>query len=142
MGQIVPKLNSNRTLSLIGESMGNSYKTVERYIRLTNLIPELLDMMDEDKIAFSVGVEISYLDEETQYDLLNAIEMYDCTPSYSQANHMHKAFIEGTLSAQSIEAMLKDPKPNQKDMIKLPVEKIQKYCKSSDSAQLTGLSDI
>ena len=129
--QVVGKLES---ADYISET--ESGRQVQRYIRLTNLIPELLDMMDEDKIAFSVGVELSYLDEETQYDLLNAIEMYDCTPSYSQANHMHKSFIEGTLTVQSIESMLKDPKPNQRDMIKLPVEKIQKYCKSADSAQL------
>lgn len=130
------QLGEKWSVTRISESAKESERQIHRYIRLTNLIPELLDMMDEDKIAFSVGVEISYLDEETQYDLLNAIEIYDCTPSYSQANHMHKAFIEGSLSAQSIEDMLKDPKPNQKDMIKLPVEKIQKYCKSSDSAQL------
>ena len=124
--QIVPKLDSNRTLSVIGESMGEGYKTVERYIRLTNLIPELLDMMDKEKIAFSVGVELSFLDEQMQYDLLRVIEELDCTPSYSQAWHMHRDFNEGTLTVESIENTLASEKPNQKPMCKVPIEKLQK----------------
>ncbi len=83
-GQVVPKSDDNRTTELIGEQTGESYKTVQRYIRLTNLIPELLDMMDEGKITFSVGVELSFLDDQLQYDVLNACEESDCTPSYSR----------------------------------------------------------
>ena len=124
--QIVPKSDSNRTLSVIGESMGDGYKTVERYIRLTNLIPELLNMMDEDKIALSVGVELSFLDEQMQYDLLRVIEELDCTPSYSQAWHMHRDFNEGTLTIESMENTLASEKPNQKPMCKVPIEKLQK----------------
>ena len=70
----------------------DSGRQVQRYIRLTNLIPELLDMIDEGKIAFSVGVELSYLDDQLQYDLLNEIEVNDCTPSYAQSVRMHKAY--------------------------------------------------
>lgn len=136
LGQIVPKSDNNRTLSAIGESMGDSYKTVQRYIRLTYLIPELLDMMDEGKIAFSVGVELSFLDDQTQYDLLRVIEEQECTPSYSQAWHMHKDFVAGTLTAESIKNTLTAEKPNQKEMLKLPLERVQKFLPNADKKQL------
>ena len=103
-----------------------SGRQVQRYIRLTYLIPELLEMMDEDKIAFSVGVELSFLDDQMQYDLLRIIEELDCTPSYSQAWHMHKDFTAGVLTAESIENTLTAEKPNQKPMCKVPIEKLQK----------------
>ena len=119
--QVVGKLES---ADLISET--ESGRQVQRYIRLTYLIPELLEMMDEDKIAFSVGVELSFLDEQMQYDLLRVIEKYDCTPSYSQAWHMHKDFTAGTLTAESIENTLAAEKPNQKPMCKVPIEKLQK----------------
>lgn len=136
LGQFVPKSDNNRTLSAIGESMGDGYKTVQRYIRLTYLIPELLEMMDEDKIAFSVGVELSFLDEQLQYDLLRIIEEQDCTPSYSQAWHMHKDFKSGTLTAKSIENMLMAEKPNQKQMFKLPLERVRKFYPNANKKQL------
>ncbi len=110
----------------IGNITGESRDKVYRYIRLTYLIPELLEMMDEDKIAFSVGVELSFLDDQMQYDLLRAIEEQECTPSYSQAWHMHKDFNAGTLTAEGIENMLMAEKPNQKAMFKMPMEKLQK----------------
>ena len=110
----------------IGNITGESRDKVYRYIRLTYLIPELLEMMDEDKIAFSVGVELSFLDEQMQYDLLHVIEEQDCTPSYSQAWHMHRDYNSGTLTADSIENMLMSEKPNQKPMCKVPIEKLQK----------------
>ncbi len=110
----------------IGNITGESRDKVYRYIRLTYLIPELLEMMDENKIAFSVGVELSFLDAQMQYDLLRVIEEYECTPSYSQAWHMHKDFTAGVLSAESIEDTLIAEKPNQKAMFKTPMEKLQK----------------
>ena len=110
----------------IGNITGESRDKVYRYIRLTYLIPELLEMMDEDKIALSVGVELSFLDEQMQYDLLHVIEEQDCTPSYSQAWHMHRDYNSGTLTADSIENMLMSEKPNQKPMCKVPIEKLQK----------------
>ena len=120
--QFAPKLSTEQ----IGEAENISKDTVKRYIRLTYLIPELLEMMDEDKIALSVGVELSFLDEQTQYDLLRVIEELDCTPSYSQAWHMHRDFNEGTLTVESIENTLASEKPNQKPMCKVPIEKLQK----------------
>ncbi len=114
----------------------DSGRQVQRYIRLTYLIPELLDMMDDGKIAFSVGVELSFLDEQSQYDLLRVIEEQEHTPSYSQAWHMHKHFSSGTLTAESIEKTLTAEKPNQKEMFKLPLEQVQKYCPKADKKQL------
>ncbi len=107
-------------------SKTESGRQVQRYIRLTYLIPELLEMMDEDKIALSVGVELSFLDEQMQYDLLRVIEELECTPSYSQAWHMHRDFNEGTLTVESMENTLASEKPNQKPMCKVPIEKLQK----------------
>ena len=115
-----------RTDEIIAENSTDSARQIQRYIRLTYLIPELLNMMDEDKIALSVGVELSFLDEQMQYDLLRVIEELDCTPSYSQAWHMHRDFNEGTLTIESMENTLASEKPNQKPMFKVPVEKLQK----------------
>ena len=113
-----------------------SGRHVQRYIRLTYLIPELLEMMDEDKIALSVGVELSFLDEQLQYDLLRIIEEQECTPSYSQAWHMHRDFNSGTLTAESIEDRLMAEKPNQKQMFKLPLEQVQKFYPNANKQQL------
>lgn len=113
-----------------------SGRQIQRYIRLTNLIPELLDLMDEGKIAFSVGVELSYLDDQTQYDLLRVIEEQECTPSYSQAWHMHKDFNAGTLTVESMENTLSSEKPNQKEYFKLPLEQVQKFYPKADKKQL------
>ncbi|MBR5427795.1 MAG: ParB/RepB/Spo0J family partition protein [Clostridia bacterium] len=124
-GQVVPKSGENRTGDLIGADFGESYKTVQRYIRLTYLIPELLDLMDEGKIAFMVGVELSYLPENLQYVLLGLIEELDCTPSYSQAWQMHKDITAGTLTEESISARMNQPKPNQVDMFRMPAEKLK-----------------
>ena len=131
--QVATKLDS---ATEIGNITGESRDQVYRYIRLTNLIPELLDLMDEGKIAFSVGVELSYLDDQTQYDLLSVIEEQECTPSYSQAWHMHKDFNAGTLTVESIENMLSAEKPNQKEYFKLPLEQVQKFYPKADKKQL------
>ena len=127
--QIAPKL----TTEVIAEQDGTSKDTVKRYIRLTNLIPELLELMDENKIAFSVGVELSYLDEDTQYELMGIMEETDHKPSYAQANHMHKDFIAGVLTGEKMEEMLSSDKPNQKPVFKLSAEKFEKYISSDVS---------
>ncbi|MCQ2485787.1 MAG: ParB/RepB/Spo0J family partition protein [Clostridia bacterium] len=121
--QIAPKL----TTELIAEQDGTSKDTVKRYIRLTNLISELLDLMDKNKIAFPVGVELSYLDEDKQYTVLGLIEELDCTPSYAQANRMHKDFLAGSLTDASIEEMLSADKPNQIQTYKIPQESFDRY---------------
>ena len=104
----------------IGRQSGESRDTVYRYIRLTNLIPELLNMMDEGKTAFSVGVELSFLDDQLQYDVLNACEEADCTPSYAQAVRMHKSYTAGTLTCDEVSRILSEEKPNQRDRVVLP----------------------
>ena len=103
-----------------------SGRTVQRYIRLTYLIPELLEFMDEGKMALSVGVELSFLDEQSQYDVLEQCEINDCTPSYSQAWRMHKADREGTLTTAVIQAIMSEEKANQREMVKVPISRLRK----------------
>ena len=119
--QIAPKLSTE----IIAEQIGASKDTVKRYIRLTNLIPALLDMMDEGKIAFSVGVELSFLDEELQQVVLDACEENDCTPSFSQAVRMHKAANEGTLDPDGICEILSEEKANQREKVTIPISKLK-----------------
>ncbi len=125
-GKTFGQVGQKYSRDLMAESVNESSRQIHRYIRLTYLIPELLEMMDEDKIALSVGVELSFLDEQMQYDLLRVIEELECTPSYSQAWHMHRDFNEGTLTVESMENTLASEKPNQKPMCKVPIEKLQK----------------
>lgn len=128
-GQVGPKL----TVDDISED--DSGRQVKRYIRLTNLIPELLDLMDEGRIAFSVGVELSYLDQESQEYLADLIDRDDRTPSYSQAVRMHKEFVAGTdgigLPWYRIAEIMSEDKPNQREQIKLRRDDLNKYFPSS-----------
>ena len=119
--QIGPKL----TAATISES--DSATQVKRYIRLTYLIPELLTLMDENKMALSVGVELSFLAEQSQREVLEQCEMNDCTPSYSQAWRIHKADREGTLTTAVIQTIMSEEKANQKTRLKIPMERIRKY---------------
>ena len=136
-GQVVPKSGENRTGDLIGAPFDESYKTVQRYIRLTHLIPPLLDMMDEGKIAFSVGVELSYLDESLQRSLLSDMEALDCTPSYAQAVRMHKEYSTGQLLEDRIGELLSEPKPNQRETLKLPLERLRQFAPRATERQLS-----
>ena len=126
-GQIVPKSDDNRTTAQIGEEYGESYKTVQRYIRLTNLIPELLSLMDSGRISFSVGVELSYLNEEQQQEIGLDAEVLERTPSYSQAVRMHKEQNLGTLTIERLQDIMNEDKPNQKEHLSLPMDRISKY---------------
>ena len=122
--QVVSKL---RTGDMVGETLNESRETVRRYIRLTHLIPELLDLMDEGKMALSVGVELSFLAEQSQREVLEQCAINDCTPSYSQAWRMHKADREGTLTSAAIQTIMSEEKANQKAHLKIPMERIRKY---------------
>ena len=102
-----------------------SGRTVQRYIRLTNLIPELLEFMDESKMALSVGVELSFLDEQSQYDVLEQCDINDCTPSYSQAVEMKKRFQDRHLSTYDIGKIMACEKPNQRETIKIPSARLE-----------------
>ena len=121
--QFAPKLATEQ----IAEDAGTSKDTIKRYIRLTKLLPALLTMMDEGKIAFSVGVELSYLPDEAQSDLLDAMARNDCTPSYAQAVRLHKAYNIGALDRWLIDTTLAEPKPNQKEHIRLKREAFAKF---------------
>ena len=125
-----------RTDEEIAKDSGESRATVQRYIRLTNLIPELLEFMDEGKMAMSVGVELSYLDDQSQYDVLEQCEQNDCTPSYSQAFRMHKAYREGLLDHSVIQGIMCEEKANQRETIKIPADKLRKFAPNADPKQL------
>jgi ParB family chromosome partitioning protein len=111
----------------------DSGRQVQRYIRLTNLIPELLDLMDEGKIAFSVGVELSYLPPEIQQDLFEIIDREDCTPSYSQAFRLHKSFNNCSLTREGLATVMSEEKPNQKEKVSFKYDDLRKYFPDSYS---------
>ena len=130
------QLGEKWSVSQISESANESERQIHRYIRLTYLIPEFLEFMDEGKMALSVGVELSYLDDQSQYDVLEQCEQNDCTPSYSQAFRMHKADREGLLTKAVIQGIMCEEKPNQRETIKIPAEKLLKFAPNTDPKQL------
>lgn len=134
-GQLVPKSDDNRTTAQIGADTGDSYKTVQRYIRLTNLIPEILQYVDDGKIAFTPAVELSYLNEQEQYDLLEQIELNDCTPSLSQACRFKKLSQESNLTPEVIATIMSEEKANQREMFKVPMERIRKFIPNATAKQ-------
>ena len=125
----------SRTDETLAQEVGTSRAQIQRYLRLNEMIPELLELMDEDRIALGVGVELSYLPEELQYIVLGLIEELDCTPSYAQANHMHKAYAAGTLTEEAISKELEKEKPNQREKITIPMEKLSSYFKDDATPQ-------
>ena len=134
-GQVVPKSDDKRTTAIIGEDMGDSYKTVQRYIRLTNLIPEIFEYVDEGRISFTPAVELSYLNEQEQYDLLEQMEINDCTPSLSQACRFKKISFEQGLTPEVIAEIMSEEKANQREMFKVPMERIRKYIPKGNAKQ-------
>lgn len=128
--QIGPKL----TAATISES--DSATQVKRYIRLTHLIPELLTLMDENKMALSVGVELSFLDEQSQREVWEQCELNDCTPSYAQAVRMRKAFSNSALTADVIRSIMSEEKANQRETVKIPTEKLRKFAPNANPRQL------
>ena len=130
--QVETKLRADEQ---IAEDTGESRATIQRYVRLTYLIPEFLQQMDEGKIAFSVGVELSYLNEQAQYDVLEQCEINDCTPSYSQSYRMHKAQREGLLNKAFIQQIMSEEKANQREMFKVPMERIRQYVPNANAKQ-------
>lgn len=124
--QDVSKLRTNE---LVGEQLNESRETVRRYIRLNDLIPELLRMVDEERIALTPAVELSYLSDEEQYWLLETIETEEATPSLSQAQEMKNLSQAGMLDMDQIFSIMVKPKANQKEVIKIKVEAVDKYLK-------------
>lgn len=123
------------SITEVSKESDDSERQVQRYIRLTHLIPELLAMVDDGKIAFSVGVELSYLDDQLQYDLLNEIELNDCTPSYAQSVRMHKTYNSGVLNRDGIALIMSEMKANQKEKVSFQIDDIRRYFPKSYTTQ-------
>ena len=130
--QVVGNLES---ADVVGEAAGESGRTIQRYIRLTNLVPPLLKLVDEGRIAFSPAVELSYLTKEEQAELWDLIEQEDATPSLSQAIRMKQLSRMAKLTPEAIYAIISEEKPNQKGQVRLKTESLKKYFPSHYSAQ-------
>lgn len=132
------KSDGKQSLDIIGEAVGDSRNQVHRYIRLTELAPELLDLVDEGKIAMRPAVELSYLNDKEQQDLLPAMELADATPSHAQAIKMRKFSQDGKLTPEVIESIMCEEKPNQKEKVSIRYEDARKYIPSSVPYKDTG----
>ena len=130
--QVVGKLES---ADEVGQVNGESGRTIQRYIRLTNLVPPLLQMADDGRIAFSPAVELSYLTRDEQAELWNLIGQEDATPSLSQALRMKQLSREAKLTPEVLYAILTEEKPNQKEQIRIKTESLRKYFPRNYSAQ-------
>lgn len=115
----------SRTDKQIAENANESARQIQRYIRLTYLIPEFLEKMDRNEIALSVGVELSFLDEQNQRAVLEQCAINDCTPSYSQAWRMHKADREGASTKATIQTVMSEKKANQRETVKVPISRLR-----------------
>ena len=130
--QVVGKLES---ADEVGQVNGESGRTIQRYIRLTNLVPPLLQMVDDGRIAFSPAVELSYLTRDEQAELWDLIGQEDATPSLSQALRMKQLSREAKLTPEVLYAILTEEKPNQKEQIRIKTESLRKYFPRNYSAQ-------
>ena len=129
--QVAPKLATEQ----VAEDVGTSKDTIKRYIRLTNLIPKILQYVDEGRISFTPAVELSYLNEQEQHDLLEQIEQSDCTPSLSQACRFKKISQGEGLTPEVIAEIMKEEKANQREMFKVPMERIRQYVPNANAKQ-------
>ena len=119
------KWDGKETAQMIGEQSGDSQTQVRRYIRLTNLVPELLDLVDEGKIKMRPAVELSYLNEGNQRAVVDEIDLNQCTPSHDQTIRMRKFFTEGKLTPEVVSAIMSEEKPNQREKIVLRGDKVR-----------------
>ena len=126
-----------RTDEQIAENANESARQIQRYIRLTYLISEFLEKMDRNEIALSVGVELSFLDESSQREVLEQCAINDCTPSYSQAWRMHKAEREGTLTTAIIQTIMSEEKANQRETVKVPISRLREVLPQGLDAKKT-----
>lgn len=131
MGQNVPKSEDNRTTAKIGADSGDSYKTVQRLIRLTYLVPELQEYVDGGKMKMLPAYELSFLDEEAQRDIVDNIDETETFPSHAQARRMRVAFEEGKLDYNAVTEIMNELKPNQVEKLKIPMDDIRKYVPKS-----------
>ena len=129
------KSDGKKSREILAEQTGESHEQIRKFIRLTELIPELLDMVDENKIALRPAVELSYLAEKEQRLLYEEIGYSDCTPSHAQAIKMRKFAEQGQLTAEVISSIMQEEKPNQKEQFRMPREKISKYFPAGTPAE-------
>ena len=122
---VVSDLDGQRTNEILGNEVGESRKQIRRYIRLTNLVQELLDLVDEGKIKMRPAVELSYLDEDSQRAVVDEIDLNQCTPSHDQTIRMRKFFTEGKLTPEVVSAIMSEEKPNQREKIVLRGDKVR-----------------
>lgn len=122
---VAQNFDGKTSRELLGEQVGESQDQVRRYIRLTNLVPELLEMVDEGRIKMRPAVELSYLDEDCQRDVVDEIDLNDCTPSHDQTIRMRKFFNEGKLTTEAVQAIMSEEKPNQREKIVLRGDKVR-----------------
>ena len=127
VGQVVPDFQGKRSTEIVADGTGESYKQVQRYIRLTELIPELLDMVDERKLAFNPAVEVSYLKRDEQRMLLEAMDAEQTTPSLSQAQRLKKFSQEGRLTEEAMSAIMSEEKKSEMDKVTLRSDTLHKY---------------
>ena len=132
---LATKLKGKRSDELLGEEVGESKDQIRRYIRLTYLIPEILDMVDNKKIAMRPAVELSYLPKEEQEILYDTMESEDCTPSHAQAIKIRKFSAEGRLNEDVLLSIMAEEKPNQVEQWKIPKNRLKKYFPSGTSQQ-------
>ena len=128
------KLKGQKSRDVLAEEIGESKDQIRRYIRLTELIPELLEKVDKGEIALRPAVDISYLPEDIQRSLLDTIEMEQCTPSYAQTRRMRTLLAEGKLTDEAIYAIMQEEKPNQKEKFTISASKIEKVLPQSVKA--------
>lgn len=131
-----PLVSKSRSNEELGQKNGDSREQVRRFIRLTELIPSVLDMVDSGKIAFRPAVELSYLSKEQQQSLYDTMECEDCTPSLAQAIKMKEFSRDGKLTEEVILSIMQEEKPNQREQFKMPKERISKYFAPGTPAQI------
>ena len=143
-GNSTPVVSEKRTNEKLGEIVGESREQIRRYVRLTELISELLDMVDERKIALRPAVELSYLSKNEQRDLLETIRSEDCTPSLSQSQQMRKLSEQGMLSMDAVFQIMTVPKGNQKEVIRIPITRLplERVEKMMRRAKIQSLNDF
>lgn len=132
---LTPLVSKSRSNEELGQKNGDSREQVRRFIRLTELIPSVLDMVDSGKIAFRPAVELSYLSKEQQQSLYDTMECEDCTPSLAQAIKMKEFSRDGKLTEEVILSIMQEEKPNQREQFKMPKERISKYFAPGTPAQ-------
>ena len=128
---VVSDFDRQRSNEVLANEVGESREQIRRFIRLTNLVPELLELVDEGKMKMRPAVELSYLDEDCQRDLVDEIDLNDCTPSHDQTIRMRKMFEEGKLTPEAIQAIMSEQKPNQREKIVLRGDRVRQLIPKS-----------